>query len=77
MADSGGSTRLGWYEGFHLLLAVSLWGVITGFGFGPASAKDQALAETFFARRQQPHPRCPGVGKPALGPYVGDKGFEG
>jgi hypothetical protein len=77
LADIGWSNRLGWYEGFHLLIAVNPRGVITGFGFGPASTKDQALADTFFALRQHPDSRCPSVGQPALGPYVSDKGFEG
>jgi DDE family transposase len=77
LADIGWSNRLGWYEGFHLLMAVHPQGIMTGFGFGPASAKDQPLAETFFALRRQPHPRYLSVGKPALGPYVCDKGFEG
>src|SRR5262245_19759058 len=31
LADIGWSNRLGWYEGFHLLLAVNPVGVITGF----------------------------------------------
>jgi hypothetical protein len=77
LADIGWSNRLGWYEGFHLLIAVNPVGVITGFGFGPASSKDQSLAETFFALRRHPHPGLPSVGAPALGPYVVDKGFEG
>jgi len=77
LADIGWSNRLGWYEGFHLLLAVNPVGVITGFGFGPASTKDQPLAETFFALRRQPHPGLASVGAPARGPYVVDKGFEG
>jgi hypothetical protein len=77
LADIGWSNRLGWYEGFHLLMAVNPRGIITGFGVGPASAKDQPLAEIFFALRQQPHPGYPSVGQPALGPYVCDKGFEG
>jgi hypothetical protein len=77
LAAIGWSNRLGWYEGVHLLIAVHPRGVITGFGFGPASAKDQPLAETFFALRRQPHPRGLSVGKPALGPYVSDKGVEG
>ena len=77
LADIGWSNRLGWYEGFHLLMAVNPRGIMTGFGVGPASAKDQPLAETFFALRQQPHPGYPSVGQPALGPYVCDKGFEG
>ena len=77
LADIGWSNRLGWYEGFHLLLAVNPVGVITGFGFGPASTKDQPLAETFFALRRHPHPGLASVGAPARGPYVVDKGFEG
>lgn len=76
-ADIGWSTRLGWYEGFHLLLSVTPIGVITGFGFGPASAHDQPLASTLFAARQNPTPRLPSAGLPAQGPYVADKGFAG
>jgi len=48
-ADSGWSNRIGWYEGFHLLLSVTPLGVITGFGFGSASTHDQHLAATLFA----------------------------
>jgi hypothetical protein len=77
LADLGWSTRLGWYEGFPRLIAVHPRGIMTGVGVGPASAKDQPLAETFFARRRQPHPRGLSVGKPALGPSVCEKGFEG
>ena len=77
LADIGWSNRLGWYEGVHLLLAVNPLGVITGFGFGPASTKDQPLAETFFAFRHHPHPGLASVGAPARGPYVVDKGVEG
>jgi hypothetical protein len=77
LADMGWSNRLGWYEGPHVLLAVNPWGMITGFGFGPASTKDQPLAETFFAPRRYPHPGLASVGLPACGPYVVDKGFEG
>jgi hypothetical protein len=80
-ADIGWSNRLGWYEGFCLLTAVDPTGVITGFGFGPASTKDQQMAETFFALRHQPDPRLPSVGSflAASEPryYVVDKGFEG
>ena len=77
LADIGWSNRLGWYEGFHVLTAVNREGVITGFGFGAASTKDQPLADTFLAARAQPHPRLASVGAPAQGPYVADKGFEG
>ena len=75
--DIGWSNRLGWYEGFHLLLSVNPEGVITGFSFAPASVKDQTLAEDFFAFRHAPHPRLPTLGEPAWGCYVVDKGFEG
>jgi len=73
----GWSNRLGWYEGFHLLLAVNPIGVSTGCGFGPASTKEQPLAATFFALRRRPHPGLARVGAPASGPYVVDQGFEG
>jgi hypothetical protein len=77
LADSGWSHRVGWSEGCHLLRAVHPRGVITGVGFGPASAKDQPLAETLFTWRRQPRPGYLRVGKPALGPYLGDQGVEG
>jgi hypothetical protein len=77
LADIGWSNRLGWFEGVRLLLAVTPAGVITGFGLGPGSAKEQPLAEAFFALRRQPHPHARGVGAPAAGPYVTDTGFEG
>jgi Transposase DDE domain len=76
-ADIGWSNRIGWYEGFHLLLSVNPIGVITGFGFGSASTHDQQLAQTFFEVRQHPDPRLPGAGSPARGSYVADKGFAG
>ena len=76
-ADIGWSNSLGWYEGFCLLISANPEGVITGFGFAPASTKDQPLAETFFALRSEAHPRLGSVGSAALGPYVADKGFEG
>ncbi len=77
LADIGWSNRLGWYEGFHLLMAVTPDGVITGFGFGAASTKDQPLADTFFALRHAPQPHLPSVGQALAVPYVVDTGFEG
>lgn len=76
-ADISWSNRLGWYEGFHLLLSVTELGVITGFGFGSASTHDQQLAATLFAARHRPSPRLPSAGLPAHGSYVADKGFAG
>lgn len=52
-ADRGFSNRLGFYYGFAVLLSVHPQGPVTGWGFGPASSKDQPLAEGFFAARQQ------------------------
>jgi hypothetical protein len=76
-ADIGWSNRLGWYEGFRLLVAVSPTGVITGFGFSAASTADQPMAETFLAARHHPNLRLSSVGRAASGCYVADKGFEG
>jgi hypothetical protein len=76
-ADTGWSNRLGWYEGFKLLVAVRPTGVITGFGFAGASTADQSMAETFFAARRHPNSQLPSVGYAASGCYVADKGFEG
>ena len=76
-ADIGWSNRIGWYEGFHLLLCVTAQGVITGFGFGSASTHDQHLAATLFAARHAPSSCLPCAGRPAQGSYVADKGFAG
>ncbi len=77
LADISWSNRLGWYEGFHLLSAVTPEGVITGFGFGPASVNDHPLAETLFALRHNPAAPLPSAGRPAAGCYVADSGFVG
>lgn len=77
LAAIGWSNRLGWYEGFHLLLAVTPLGVITGFGFGAGSTKAPPLAEAFVAARHTPDPAWPSVGAAAHGPYRADTGFEG
>ena len=76
-ADKGLCSRLGWYKGFQVLDAVTSEGVITGFGYGPASVKDQTLAETFLAARAEPQPQLLSVGDFTEAPYVADKGFPG
>jgi len=76
-AAIGKSSRLGWYEGFAVLIAADPDGVITGHGFGPGNTKDQVLAETFFAARRAPRPALPGVGRPSDEPYLADSGFIG
>lgn len=76
-ANIGFSKRLGWYHGFCPLLAVAPNGAVTGFGFGPASTNDRALAETLFAARCDQDPRLPSCGQAESGLYVGDAGFAG
>lgn len=76
-ADIGWCTRLGWYEGVHLLLSVTPEGVITGYGFGAASSNDKRLAQTLLGARLCPDPRLPSVGAPAHGEYIADQGFAG
>jgi hypothetical protein len=76
-ADIGYCSRLGWYEGLHVLTTVTRRGVITGFGVAPASTKDQPWAETFLAARACQHPQVPEVGQAVSGDYVTDTGFEG
>ena len=76
-AAIGKSSRLGWYEGFAVLIAANPDGVITGHGFGPGNTKDQPLAETFFAARRMPQPALPSVGHPSHEPYLADSGFIG
>jgi hypothetical protein len=77
VANIGWCTRLGWFNGFRLLIAVNPEGTVTGSGFGEGSAKDQPLAETILALRQHPDSPIPSVGLPALGPHVLNTGFEG
>lgn len=75
--DIGWSNRLGWYEGFNVLVANTAKGAITGFGFAPASTNDRQTAETLFAARHTPQPRLVSVGQRATQPYLVDKGFGG
>ena len=78
-ADIGFSKRISsWFCGFRLLAAVSPEGLVTGFGFGAASAKDQPLADTLLTLRQNPNARLPSLGAAKHGRYyLADKGFEG
>jgi Transposase DDE domain len=76
-ADIGWSNRVGWYEGFHLLVSLTQDGMVTGYGFGSASTHDQLLMETFLALRAMPVSPLSSIGKPAQGSYIADKGFAG
>lgn len=77
IANIGWSTRLGWYEGFHVLVSANSVGFITGFGFGAASEKDQPLADTFLGLRRFPQDALPTVGCYTSAYYFADNGFEG
>lgn len=76
-SNRGLCTRLGWYYGFRLLISTTPLGVITGFGFGPGSAKEQPMTTTMLDQRHKAKPEIPSVGRPALGSYLADAGFAG
>jgi hypothetical protein len=76
-ADIGWSNRVGWYEGFHLLVSIAQDGMITGYGFGSASTHDQLLLETLLTVRAQPTSQLSSPGKPAQRCSIADKGFAG
>lgn len=76
-ADIGWSNRLGWYEGFHLLGAITPSGLITGFGFGPASSKDHPLCETLLMARQVRPTGLQSAGVATASTWLADKGFAG
>jgi hypothetical protein len=52
-ADIGLSNRIGWDAGLHVLTSITPTGVITGFGFAPASCNDHAPLRDLF--RRAPH----------------------
>jgi hypothetical protein len=73
-ADKGWCSRISSYMGFHVLMAITPSGFLTGFGFSAASVHDTRLAETFLALRAHPSPRLSSVG-PCFPTYVADRGF--
>ena len=77
LANIGWCTRMGWYYGFRLLISVNPEGMITGYGFGEGSAKEQPLTEVMLALRSQAQPLIPSVGRAAQGYYIADTGFAG
>jgi hypothetical protein len=77
IADIGKCLRRGWIEGLRLLVSTTPEGAVTGWGVGPASANDRALAETLFAQRAAPAPALPSAGHAASSVYVSDSGFAG
>jgi hypothetical protein len=77
LADIGKCLRRGWIEGLRLLVSTTPEGTVTGWGVGPASANDRALAETLFAQRAAPAAALPSVGQAGRSIYVSDSGFAG
>lgn len=77
LADIGKCLRRGWIHGLRLLVCTTPDGPVTGWGVGPASTNDRALAETFFTQRALPTPHLASVGTAASGVYVADTGFAG
>ena len=77
VADIGRCLRRGWIEGLRLLVSTTPEGTVTGWGVGPASTNDRALADTFLAQRADPEPALPSVGPSASDVYVADSGFAG
>lgn len=76
--DVGYCSRLGYFQGLHLLTCLNPEGVIMGFGVAPASTKDQPFAEAFFGARHHGLSATPCVGLPCRsGDYVADEGFNG
>lgn len=75
MANIGWCTRVGWFNGFRLLISVNPEGVITGYGFASGSAKEQPFSDDFITLRQHPTKHLTSVGQPARGAYIADQGF--
>jgi hypothetical protein len=76
-AAKGWCTRLGWFHGFQLLVAVTPQGAVTGYGLTQTTTSEQARADTFLALRHAPQPALPEVGGSACNVYLADMGFAG
>lgn len=74
VADKGWCSRISSYMGFHVLMAITPTGFLTGFGFASASVHDTRLAETFLGCRAHPSPRLNSVGT-SFSPYVADRAY--
>jgi hypothetical protein len=77
VADIGKCLRRGWIEGLRVLVCATPAGAVTGWGVGPASTGDRALAETLFAHRAGAAPALASGGESASGVYLADGGFAG
>lgn len=77
LADVGQCLRRGWIHGLRMLVCATPAGAVTGWGVGPASSTDRALAETLFAHRADPAPALPSAGETATGVSLADSGCAG
>jgi hypothetical protein len=73
----GSCRRLGWFEGFRLLVCTGERGVVTGWGCGSATTGERALAETLFEARVLPQPALPSAGQTMGSCYLADMGLSG
>lgn len=73
----GSCRRLGWFEGFRLLVCTGERGVVTGWGCGSATTGERALAETLFEARVLPQPDLPSAGQTMGACYLADMGLSG
>lgn len=74
----GRCSRLGWFEGFRVLLSITPAAAITGYAVAAANVNDRTLGEHFLAARAVRVPEAPWVGAPPpSGAYLADAGFNG
>lgn len=73
----GSCSRLGYFEGFRLLLCTGEQGAVTGWGCGTATTGERALADTLFEGRLMPHPGLPSAGMTMGSCSLADMGFSG
>lgn len=77
-ATIGRCARLGWFEGFRVLLSITPTAAITGYAVTAANINDRTLGEDFLAARAAQRPELPWIGPPPpSGIYVADSGFNG
>lgn len=77
LGDVGSCRRLGWFDGFRLLVCAGERGVVTGWGCGSATTGERALTDTLFEARIVGHPQLPSAGVPMGSCYLADMGFSG
>jgi hypothetical protein len=75
--EIGSCRRLGWFEGFRLLVCAGERGVVTGWGCGSARTGERALVDTLFEARILPQPELPSAGITMGSCYLADMGFSG